>query len=390
MQTTAPPTPPATPPAQRLITETWFFPLAAAWGAIALPLFILGWSRGSWTPPGLLLPTDHAHELFFGYALAVVTGFLVNRVYPRQLVLLILLWLAARIGHLALPGSLLAILSNVAFAGTVAYIAAPRFMKAAKKWRNRLTGPLIIAICLAAILFQLLSGGGATHGLYPVLGEAVVLFALLMLYFGGRMIAPAAAGVIEGSGGSLTARVQPRIEGALMLAMMLAALTAPLASIKMLALLHGLALITAGLLALLRLARWKLWKCWRRADLIALGVGYAWLGAGLILLGTSRGLDLGLAADQATHAITVGALGTLTSNVMLRTRLLRLRVPLERLWFLFCAQTLLMAIAAFARMLAADQPAGLLLAAAAWAAALLLLLVSLLRYRKRYQPSQSG
>src|SRR5690625_2595595 len=87
-----------------------------------------------------------------------------------------------------------------------------------------------------------LAGRGA--GLYAVLGEAVVLFAMLMLFFGGRMIAPAAAGVIEGSGGALTARVQPRVESVILLAMIAAVASAPF---ELLAALHGLALTVAGL-----------------------------------------------------------------------------------------------------------------------------------------------
>src|SRR5690625_7538642 len=69
----------------RVITETRFFPLASAYGAFVLPLFVLGWT-GRWDMlPGLTTSTGHAHELFFGYAPAVVAGFLVNRIEPDRL-----------------------------------------------------------------------------------------------------------------------------------------------------------------------------------------------------------------------------------------------------------------------------------------------------------------
>lgn len=372
----------------RVITETRFFPLASAYGAFVLPLFVLGWT-GRWDMlPGLTTSTGHAHELFFGYALAVVTGFLVNRIEPDRLWVLIGLWVAARLTYLTLPGSVLAMTFNAAFAVGVAATAAPRFMKAAKKWRNKLTGPLVIAICLAAVIFQLLALAGRGADLYAVLGEAVVLFAMLMLFFGGRMIAPAAAGVIEGSGGALTARVQPRVESVILLAMIAAVGSAPF---ELLAALHGLALICAGLFALVRLLRWKMWRCLQRADLVGLGTGYAWLGAGLILLGLSRGFDLGLPPGQAVHAITIGALGTLTASVMLRTRLLRLRVPLEQLRVAFWSITALMSVAALARMLFGHQQGALMLAALAWMAALLILLIVLTVHRRKYQrPSHPG
>lgn len=372
---------------KRIITETWFFPLAALYGALALPLFAAGWTGLIAAPPGLQTSAGHAHELLFGYALAVVCGFLVNRVEGPRLALLVGLWLCARLAFLFVPESLLAAAANIGFASVVAATAAPRFMKAAKKWRNRLTGPLVLALCTCAAVFHLILARGGGFALYVVLGEAVVLFAMLMLFFGGRLIAPAAAGVIERSGGSMEARVQPRIEGAILLTMIGAALTGPLAGLAYpVAVLHGLLLMLAGALAITRLLRWRLWRCSARPDLICLGVGYSWLGLGLIVLGLSRGFDFGLANPAATHAITIGALGTLTSCVMLRTRLLRLRRELTRFGPAFVAMTGLISLATLARLLSADSAAGLLLAAAAWMLALGLLFVLLSRYRQPVQP----
>jgi uncharacterized protein involved in response to NO len=293
------------PEQTRVITELWLFPLVALYGAFSVPAFVLGWTGLLPTLPGLSTPAGHAHELLFGYALAVVAGFLINRMSAPRLALMVALWSGARLAFLFMPGSLLAIALNVGFAGLVAVTAAPRFMKAAKKWRNRLTGPLILAICATVAFFQLVSFYGGGFMLNLLLGQAVVMFAILMLFFGGRLIAPAAAGAIERSGGSLEARVQPQIEGAILLVMIGAATTGFLPA---LAPVYGLLLILAGALALLRLARWQLWRCWHRVDLLCLGVGYSWLGVGLVLLGTARISEFTLAPAVATHAITIGAL----------------------------------------------------------------------------------
>jgi len=372
----------AVPP--RVITETWFFPLAALYGALAVPLFAAGWTGLIPALPGLRTSAGHAHELLFGYALAVVCGFLVNRVEWPRLALLLGLWLTARLAFLFLPQSLLAAASNIGFAAVLAATAAPRFMKAAKKWRNRLTGPLVIALCTCAAGFHYALARGGGFALYPILGEAVVLFALLMLFFGGRLIAPAAAGAIERNGSRLEARVQPRVEGGILLLMIGAALTGPWPAAGAV---HGVLLMMAGTLATLRLLRWRLWQCTARADLICLGIGYAWLGVGLILLGSSRGFDFGLPAKTATHAITIGALGTLTTCIMLRTRLLRLRVELARVRVGFLAMTALLALATLARLLSTGSPAGLLVAAVAWVMALSLLFALLTCFR---QPAQPG
>ena len=55
-----------------------------------------------------------------------------------------------------------------------------------------------------------------------------MLFAMLMPFTGGRVIAPAAAGAIERAGGHLEARVQPRIEGVLLVGMACAVVLAAL------------------------------------------------------------------------------------------------------------------------------------------------------------------
>lgn len=370
----------------RVITETWFFPLASLHAALAVPLFTAGWTGLIPALPGLRTSAGHAHELLFGYALAVVCGFLVNRVEWPRLALLLGLWLTARLAFLFVPESLLAAASNIGFAAVLAGTAAPRFMKAAKKWRNRLTGPLVIALCACAAGFHLVLARGGGSLRYLVLGEAVVLFALLMLFFGGRLIAPAAAGAIERSGGRLEARVQPGVEGAILLAMIGAALTGLLPQLRAI---HGLLLLIAGALAITRLLRWRLWRCTARSDLLCLGVGYAWLGIGLVLLGASRGYDLGLPPAAATHAITIGALGTLTTGIMLRTRLLRLRVELARAAPGFVAMAALIALATLARLLSGGSAYGLLPAAIAWSLALGLLFGLLSRYRQASQPGCS-
>lgn len=362
----------------RRVTETFFFPAAALYATIAVPLSVHGMLGGPFAPPGLATPTGHAHEMFFGYALAVLTGFLVNRLESPKLIALAGLWIAARITFLAAPGSLIALAANTSFAIAVAVTAAPRFMKAAKKWRNRVIGPLVIAICTAALAFHLTGHSGGAAARYAVLSFAVVLFAGLMLFFGGRLIAPAAAGAIGEAGGELKARVQPRIEGTLLVLMGAAAMLMPWPGLRPFA---GALLAGTGVLAMIRLARWRLWHCRERLDLLCLGTGYAWLGFGLVLLGFGWSTGIGPGTAAATHAITVGALGTLTTSVMARSRLLRIRIaPAERAPWLV-TMTGAMAAAALIRIFVPYGAASFTIAAAAWALATATLLALLLRDR---------
>src|SRR5690606_33181643 len=132
----------------------WFFPAAALYAAVVLPLSVAGMIAGFLPFPGLADPSGHAHELLFGYGLAVVAGFLINRIGRAALVLLFSLWLAARATFLFAPDGVVTVFAIVAFAVLLAVLAAPQFLKAAQKLRNRLTGPLVIGLSAALVVFH--------------------------------------------------------------------------------------------------------------------------------------------------------------------------------------------------------------------------------------------
>lgn len=358
--------------------EKLFFPAAAMYGAVVVPLSVHGMLSGNPALPGLAAITGHAHELLFGYALAVVAGFLVTRTSPARLAWLFGAWVAARVAFLVLPGSAWSLAADVACATLLALLAAPQFLKGAKKLRNKAFAPLLIALCLAVPAFQLGLLTGRHWLQFLALQEAVLLFALLMLFMGGRIIAPAAAGAIQRAGGHLEARVQPRIEAALLIVMTLAAVTLAIPGARALA---GGLLLAASMLTLVRLARWRLWACAGRPDLWCLGIGYLWLVIGLALLGLSWSFHC-LPASGATHAVTLGALGTLTTAVMARVRLARnRRNPAEMRTLPWI--TTAIAVATLLRLFGSGHPPSLAVAAALWSLALIILLATLLRVPAR-------
>lgn len=316
-----------------------FYPAAAVYAAVFLPVSVLAMgARG---------PQWHAHEMLFGFALAVVAGNQLGTLTGWRLYLIFAAWAAARVAFLAAPDSLPADALNVLFAGLLALQAAPRLLGAAKKWRNQALPATLIALCASVAVFHVMQYG---------LRTAVLLFGLLMLFMGGRLIAPAVAGQLERQGLRLATRVQPRIEGALIIAMALA-VAASLASDFFV----GIFSVTAGLLAGVRLWRWRLWALRRRPDLLCLAAGYAWLAFGLIVYGAFTN-------TVALHFITIGAIGTLTFNVMALAWLLRARRDPARSPIIIWG-TMLIAVAVLARA------AGEYLAAAlAWSVAFTLLL----------------
>ena len=264
----------------------------------------------------LWMPQWHAHEMLFGFALAVVAG---NQLGPgtgKRVWVLFGMWLVSRITFLAVPGAVTAMVVNAAFAAALALQMAPRLLRSAKKWRNQALPAILIALCVAAAVFHVRT--------------AVLLFAALMLFMGGRILAPSVAGQLQRQGVTLGPRVQPRIEGALLLTMLLALAWPP-------------ACVAAGLLAGIRMLRWRLWALRGRPDLLCLAAGYAWLAAGLVAFGVRP-------ETGSMHLITVGALGTLTFNVMALSWLLRARRDPAR-QRLIPAGTALLAAATVFRMM---------------------------------------
>lgn len=348
-----------------------FYPAAALYAALALPASVLSMTghAGSW--PGLALPSWHAHEMLFGFALAVVAGNQLGPASLPRLAAILAIWVAARATFLCAPESAAAAVSNAAFAGVLAALLAPRLLGSAKKLRNQALPLALVAICAAAAAFPFAPHADAT--------VAVLLFALLMLFMGGRIVAPAVAGQYHRQGERLDARVQPAIEAGLIAGMALAVGSATWGR-PGLAWLTAAATGTTGLLAAARIWRWRLWGLRGRPDLLCLAAGYGWVALGLVLYGTA--LAAGQERTAALHVITVGGLGTLTLNVMAMTSLLKARMEPTRtripLW-----GTLLIAAATLARASTGEpalaSPGRLWFAALCWSSAYALLLVLLIR-----------
>lgn len=359
--------------------NAWFFPAAALHAALLLPISVLGLLDLIPALPGLATPAGHAREMLFGFALAVIAGYLLGPQPLRLTLALLACWLLARLGSLFWPGSWLASGATLLFAAGLVWKVLPRFIGAAKKWRNQSIAPVVGGFALLSAVTAI----DLDHGLARLLQhEALLLLAALLFFMGGRIIAPALAGHAQNEGRQLNARVQPQLEGAVLILLALALLLAPLPWL-LLQRLSGAILITASALTGMRLLRWQPWHCRTRMDLLALVIGYAWLALGLLLLGLNV-LVPSLPTTATLHALSVGALGSLTFAVMARTRLVqRFRDPGARRWIHPLA--LLLSLAALARvvppLLGWQHTGWMLLAAGSWALAFLALLVLLWQCR---------
>jgi uncharacterized protein involved in response to NO len=342
-----------------------FFPLAMALAAVVVP----AWAALYRDRPDLA--PWHAHEMLFGYGFAVVAGFLLARLRWQTLAALIAAWLAARAG-LALGNPAVGAIGALGFVLAVAGIAAQRFLRAARKGRNRVFAVILLAMAAAETLFQAgtlgLLGDGEQRGILLMLD----LLTLIMLQMGGRVIPAATAGALQRRGIELKNRVQPRLEAAIavaMLAMMLADQIPGLARVG------GIAAACAAALAAVRMARWRGWLARGDPALTGLHVAYAWLVCGLALkAGAALGAEI--PAMAGVHALGIGGLGTMTTVMMLRTTITRESAKHGFPPRIAAIIVALIAVAALLRIVGTflSGPGWLIGAAAAWTVALLLAL----------------
>ncbi len=307
--------PPRKAEARGVFAHVLFFPAAGALALAAVPIWLLAYLGAPALPAHLADPAWHAQEMLFGYALAVIAGFLLARQSRPWLALLLGTWLLARAVALGgLEGPTAAGLALL-FPTLLAARTAPAFLRAARKGTNRAFAPILSGFVAAALLYHAEDLGlwAAGRGLGLVLALDLVILLLMMM--GGRIIPAATAGVLHRRGDELGARVQPALErlalaaAVLMLVFDLVPGAAPAA---------GAAALVAGLATAARLSRWRGLELLGYPDLWTLHLGYAWLALGLILKGGALLAGTPVLVDLQ-HALTIGALGTLTMVMMLRT-----------------------------------------------------------------------
>lgn len=362
---------PARTISNRFASSIWF-PVAAAYAALILPWSVLAQQRLVAAPAGLSNAQGHGHEMLFGFALAVVAGYTLRPNARGTARLLLGIWLAARIGSAVWPQHWSTQMLNALFALGLAWSVAPIYLRA-DKWRNRSVALILVALALSVLVFPAISRGARDEGPFTLLLGAVLLISGLMFFMGGRILAPAIAGHVRRIGPPLRHVVQARVEGTTLI-LLAAAFLACLLPWTGTRTLCGLLLVTCAVLTAARIGRWRFWLCRNRADLLALLAGYGWLVAGWLLLG--HALLAGINPTAALHAITVGALGTLTFSVMLRTQMFRMLSDTNAVPQAYACAAL-MSVAAILRITAGPLWM-VLIAAAIWSAGYASLCVMLL------------
>lgn len=298
-----------------------FFLGAAVWAVLTMALWIAALIHGLPLGGDFGAPLWHAHEMVFGFAPAVLAGFLLTAipnwtgslpVSGRALMLLFAVWVC---GRLAMAGAALigiwpAVLADAAFLPVLLAIAA-REIIAGRKWNDLKVLAGVTAVMAGNLGFHAAVLRGGDPALW--LRAAVAGFVLLVLIIGGRVIPSFTRNWLHQRGVTVFPVAYNRFDlGVIGLSAMALACwaAAPLAPLTLLA-----ALIAAGL-NLARLARWQGWATRAEPLLFVLHLAYAFVPLGFLTI-LAAGLDL-VQPVSALHVLTVGAIGTMMLAMMTR------------------------------------------------------------------------
>lgn len=354
-----------------------FFLAAALWGATAIGLWIAILTTGLSIPTRFDPLTWHIHEMFFGFVLAAVAGFLLTAIATwtgrqpvsgAELGALAGFWLLGRIDSLIsqLLPVWVAITADVVFPLALTAAVAREIVAANNRRNFPIIAPLLV-LTAANLLMDLSMRGRGTLSAY---GWRLALAAILILIsvVGGRIIP-------SFTRNWLVARGETRLPGptAVIDRVSLGVLHATLVAWVFFpaAYATGIALLLGAALNLWRALRWRGSATHSETLLVVLHVGYGWLVLGVAALGFAN-VDTAFPLSAAIHALTVGAIGTMILAVM--TRVSRghtgRRLSADRTTTLSYTLVILAAAARISAALAVGARADLLLAAAAlWIAA---------------------
>jgi len=300
-----------------------FFLMAGLWSAAALLLWIVMFMLGGSLPSRFDPLSWHIHEMLFGFAMATIAGFLLTAianwtsrppVSGAPLALLAALWLVGRICCLVssfLP-TWLAAAGDLAFPVLLTGIVG-REITAGRNWRNLPMIGAVIVLGFANLLMHLeTTGVNVASGLGWRLGLAAVI--ALISVVGGRIVPSFTRNWLSKRQiqtlPPLPGKIDRAALGTLHAGLFAWAVAPEFSPI-------GLLLLVGAALNFWRLLHWQGHATMPEPLLLVLHVGYAWMVIGTALLGLST-LDPDIPLSAGVHALTTGAIGTMTLAVMTR------------------------------------------------------------------------
>lgn len=294
-----------------------FYLGAALWAALTVPLWVAIFLGEITWHPGPLPLLWHAHEMLFGFGIAVIVGFLLTAgktwtglATPRGAALggLVLLWISARVASLVAPYAVFAVL-DVAFLPIVGLIFL-RLLVRSRNWRNVPLALILLLMSLVNLTFHLSAMGQINLPPMRSLYAALALIVMIECVMAGRVVPFFTSSALAGVKIVANAWLERSALIATGMGLALWVIDAPVA-------IAGVMLAIASALNLIRQLGWHPWATRSRPILWILHLSHLWLTLGLGLLALAQwGL---VTVSIGVHALGVGATGGLIIGMMTRT-----------------------------------------------------------------------
>jgi uncharacterized protein involved in response to NO len=291
--------------------------LAAAFASVSVPAWIASYYGVA--GPFQVGLAWHAHEMMFGFVVAVVVGFLytAGRNWtglwtPRgaQLGAIAALWIAGRVAMFAAPAPVAAAV-DFAFLPVAAW-PLYRVLKQSNNKRNMFLVGLLGLLALANAAFHASMLGWLDIAPTRPVYAAIIVVVVIEAAIGGRVIPMFTSNAVRGVKTVSSARTDKLALGLTAAAGLAWALALP-------AVLTALLALGAAAAQAIRLAGWKPFTTFHHPLLWILHVSYAWIPFGFVLLACAQfGV---LPQSAAIHVLGLGALGGLILGMITRTAL---------------------------------------------------------------------
>ncbi len=297
-----------------------FFLAASLYVSFVVPLWIFLYSGSLQFEPFTSQVLWHAHEMLYGFTLAVIAGFLLTAVpnwtktgpvKGTRLAALVCVWLAGRVAMFIPNITLLAAMIDLAFipflAGALAFPLLKKF-----KLKNFIF-VILLSFLFICNLFIHLSNDLAYIALY----FAIFIILQMIVLIGGRVIPLFTFNALRLEGVHVNIKTPFIIN-------ILALISIPvlIVSIFIVGIEHvltGYIALVSGIIHFIRLTTWQWQKILHNPLLWILHAGYLWIPLGLFMLFAF--VQNVLPLQIVLHTFTMGAIGTMTLGMMSRVSL---------------------------------------------------------------------
>lgn len=301
-----------------------FFLVAGIFAIISMAIWTASYSFSynfnfSGIPPHLW----HAHEMLFGYAMAVVAGFLLTAIKNwtgeevlrgKALAFLLMLWLIARVMPLSgfsMPIEIIAA-ADVAFLLSLSIACLLPVLKVKQYKQLGIIAKLFLLMACNVLFYLGLLGvveQGVQWGLYSALYMIIALILVMM-----RRVMPMF--IKNGIDGEVELKNREWLDYSSLVLLVVLWISDVFTDYQQVV---AIAAILLAVLHSIRLLGWYSNKIWQKPLVWVLVVAYAFLIIGFALIAAS--VYLNVSPFLSVHAFTIGGIGLITIGMMSRVSL---------------------------------------------------------------------